>query len=337
MNTHFTLYSPAIALKAPEIKNPISFKNYEDLNPAFLATKLLFRKITPEDMPRIWNILKEEKGRTTDFSYGGLLMWVDYFHYEFAIVNDTLFIKGRVESDISKIAFSLPVGKLPLPLCVNVLKEYCKSHNLPLILSAVPEYAIGDITLLSPSKIEQLSDWGDYLYSAQTLATLSGKKMSKKRNHVNQFINKYQDYKFEKLTLENVDEIMDFMDIIDSEGDNSEMAIIERNLNRKMLNIIKSSDENLIGALLRDNTGKILAFTIGDIKGDTLFIHIEKASREVAGGFEMINKCFAEEMLRLHPEIEYINREDDSGDEGLRRAKESYHPLEILQKYNVVF
>ena len=51
----------------------------------------------------------------------------------------------------------------------------------------------------------------------------------------------------------------------------------------------------------------------------------------------MINKVFAEEMMRKHPEIEYINREDDSGDEGLRKAKQSYHPIEVLTKYNVIF
>ena len=340
MNTHFILYSPAIAFAAPEIRTPLRFDPFpgkDNLNPEELADKLIFKKITPEAMPEIWNILKEEKGRTTDFSYGGLLMWVDYFHYEYAIVEETLFIKGRVESDISKVAFSLPVGSLPLPLSINILKAYCAKEDIPLILSAVPDYAIGDLSLLNPAKIEQLEDWGDYLYYAEMLSTLKGKKMSKKRNHVNQFMSAYPDWTFTPLTPENADDAIAFMDKIDAEGDDTPMAIIERNLNRLTLEIIKSGDENLEGGILRSASGEMLGFTIGDVKGDTLFVHIEKALRAAPGACEMINKVFAEEMMRKHPEIEYINREDDSGDEGLRKAKQSYHPIEVLTKYNVIF
>lgn len=339
MNTHLTLYSPAVALGASEIKTPLpaSVLPFPSPDPKRIASSLLFRKIRPADMPAIWEILSHEKGRTTDFSYGGILMWVNYFHYEFAIVDDTLFIKGRVESNISQVAFSLPVGKLPLPLCINILKEYCKIHDLPLTFSAVPEYAMENMRRLNPSGIEELSDWGDYLYSAESLATLRGKKLGKKRNHVNQFLSKYPDYIFERLTPRNADEAIAFMDLIDKEGDMNEMAVTERALNREMLEVIKNGDQNLVGAILRDKDSNILAFTIGDVKGDTLFIHIEKALRETPGAFEMINKKFAEAMVKDNPQIEYINREDDSGDAGLRQAKLSYYPVEILKKYNVCF
>lgn len=334
-----TLYSPAIAsMPATSIFSSVQIKRkpFGDLSDKALAERLDFKKISLENMPLIWEFLKQEKGRTTDFSYGGMLMWVDYFHYEYAIIQDTLFIKGRVESDISRVAFSLPIGKLPLSRSVAILKEYCKLNNIPLIFSAVPEYAFEDFKTLSPNRIDELTDWADYLYSAEMLSTLRGKKMSKKRNHVNQFLAAYPDYVFEPLTQANAEECLTFMDSIDAEGDETPMAIIERRLNREMLGYIKAGDENLLGAILRDSLGNILAYTIGDIKGDTLFIHIEKALRSVPGGFEMINKAFAESVCTSHPEILYINREDDSGDEGLRYAKQSYHPVELLKKYNIV-
>ena len=66
-------------------------------------------------------------------------------------------------------------------------------------------------------------------------------------------------------------------------------------------------------------------------------IHIEKMNHEVAGAGETINKLFAAEMLHRHPGLRYINREDDAGDPGLRYAKESYHPLRLLRKFNVRF
>ena len=97
-----------------------------------------------------------------------------------------------------------------------------------------------------------------------------------------------------------------------------------------------TSPGEMHGAILMAE-GKPCAVTVGDVKGDTLFVHIEKALREFPGSYEMINKAFAARMLELHPALRYVNREDDAGDEGLRQAKESYHPVDILKKYNVIF
>lgn len=295
-----------------------------------------FKPVTTEAMAEIWPYLQKEKGRTTDFSYAGVLMWVDYFKYEYTIYKDTLFIKGVVESDRNTPAFSLPVGQLPLKESVELLKEYCDAHNIILELSAIPEYALEEIQALSPIRIEPLTDWGDYLYDAQALATVSGKKMSKKRNHVHQFLRDYPEWSAVKMTPENAADAMAFMDIFDLEGDSTEMARVERELSRKMIRLIAEGDTTLEGMILYAD-GKVGAYTIGDIKGDTLFVHVEKATRAVNSSYEMINYVFAKAMTEKYPEIKYINREDDSGDMGLRMAKESYHPLEILKKYNVVF
>ncbi len=295
-----------------------------------------FRKVTRDSMKEIWPILQSEPGRTTDFSYGGLLMWVDYFKYEYAVTGGTLFIRGVVESDRSMPAFSLPIGRMPLADSIALLKEYCQSRGELLELSAVPEYAIPEMKRLGAKKIEELTDWGDYLYAAEDLAYLKGKRFGKKRNHVNQFLSLYPDWKLVELTSANAAEAMAFMDVFDLEGDDNESAAAERQLTRAMISEIEKGDANLKGAVLYVGD-KVCAFTIADIKGDTLFIHIEKATREVAGSYEMINKAFAQKMLEENPAIKYINREDCAGDEGLRRAKESYHPIKILKKYNVIF
>ncbi|MBD5357967.1 MAG: DUF2156 domain-containing protein [Bacteroides sp.] len=295
-----------------------------------------FKKITPADMPLIWSYLSKESGRTTDFSYAGVLMWVDYFNYEYTIYKDTLFIKGVVENDVSTPAFSLPIGELPLKESVELLKEYCDNKNIRLEFSAIPEYVMGEMRKLNPIMIEELTDWGDYLYNAEPLATLKGKKMSKKRNHVNKFNSLYTDWKAVELTSENAHEAMEFMDIFDLEGDSTDMAKAERQLSRNLISLKERGDENLKGMILYVD-GKVCAYTIGDIKGDTLFVHVEKATRNINGSYEMINYLFAKEMTEKNPEILYINREDDAGDIGLRMAKESYHPKEILKKYNVVF
>lgn len=287
-------------------------------------------------MQEVWRFLSKEPGRTTDFSYGGILMWVDYFNYEYTIYQDTLFIKGVVENNLAKPAFSLPVGNLPLKESVALLKEYCQAHEIDLEFSAVPEYALADMRSLNPVSIEELTDWGDYLYDAEPLATLAGKKMSKKRNHVHQFEGRYPDYKTEALTPDNASLAMSFMDVFDREGDSSDMAAAERALSRYMIERIGAGDPNLEGMLLFAD-GEVCAYTIGDVKGDTLFVHVEKATRQAVGSYEMINYLFAKAMTEKYQEIRYINREDDAGDIGLKMAKESYHPKEVLKKYNIIF
>lgn len=296
-----------------------------------------FKTITHADMPLIWPYLERENGRTTDFSYAGLFMWVELFKYQYAIYKDTLFIKGVVENDRSVPAFSLPIGSLPLSESIDILRQYCKGNQTSLELSAVPEYAINDLKSLHPRCIEPLDDWSDYLYDAEMLATLRGKKMGKKRNHVNFFETHNPEWSFEPLTDLNADAALKFMDIYESEADESFMAREESRLSRIMISMLAEGDPVMHGGVLYSEPGKICAITIGDVKGDTLYVHIEKATRAVGGSYEMINKEFAAHVLEVHPEVKYINREDDSGDEGLRKAKESYHPVALLKKYNVIF
>ena len=298
---------------------------------------LEFKKITHKDMPLIWKYLEMEKGRTTDFSYAGLCMWVDLFKYEFAVYKDTLFIKGVVENDRSLPAFSLPVGFLPLEESIEVLKQYCSEQGIRLELSAVPEYALEELNTLSPVKVELLEDWSDYLYDAQMLASLKGKKMSKKRNHVNNFILHNPEWSFQPLDATNSEEALKFMDVYESEADETFMAREESRLSRLMIRMLEEGDPVMHGGVLYSRPGNICALTIGDVKGDTLYVHIEKATKSINGTYEMINKEFASHVLEVHPEVKFINREDDSGDEGLRRAKESYHPVDLLKKYNVIF
>lgn len=300
------------------------------------VSSLTFEKITPDAMDIVWHYLQREQGCTTDFSYGGMLMWVDFFEYSYCITGDTLFIKGKVEDNRTKTAFSLPVGSMSITDSIGLLKEYCFREGITLELSAVPEYALDMLRAQNPSKVEELTDWADYLYDIVPLASLTGKKMAKKRNHVNRFINLYHDWRVERLTPENVSSAFCLLDVYERENVDSEMSAVESEMTRKMLHIIGCRDTPEEGMILF-NGSEPCAFTIGDVKGDTLFVHIEKALRTVEGSYEMINNQFAQAMRTAYPELRYINREDDGGDEGLRRAKQSYHPVAMLRKYNVVF
>ena len=89
----------------------------------------------------------------------------------------------------------------------------------------------------------------------------------------------------------------------------------------------------LEGGLIRIN-GSVAAFTIGDrLNGDTYDVHFEKAYAGIQGAYAMINREFARWVREHHPDIKYLNREEDMGVEGLRKAKESYYPDLLLEKY----
>lgn len=298
---------------------------------------LEFKKIGHEDMKLIFSYLQKEPGRTTDFSYGGILMWVDYFKYEYAIYKDTLFIKGVLEDNINVPAFSLPIGNLSLKDSIAILKDYSKEIKIPLELSAVPEYALENLKELQPKEVLPLDHWGDYLYSIEDLSSLKGKKLSKKRNHVNHFMAEFPEWEMRDIDSSNLEEVNKFLDQYESENHDSFMAKEESLLTRQLLQLIAEGDPELKGAALYNVPGNICAITIGDLKGDTLFIHVEKGSRSVSGCYEMINKQFANRIYALNPHLKFINREDDGGEEGIQNAKLSYHPLEILRKFNVVF
>ncbi|WP_289770406.1 phosphatidylglycerol lysyltransferase domain-containing protein [uncultured Duncaniella sp.] len=295
---------------------------------------LLFEPLTLDAVPRIRPFLELAKARTCDFSIGGLLMWSEYFNYTYSIYKDTLYIKGVTEDDVTRPAFSLPVGASSLSESLDVLKDYCRSHGcMPLVFSAVPEMYVEQLRSLGAADISMLDDWGDYLYEAQSLATLSGKKLGKKRNHVNRFMLDNPDYLFEPMTSAMVSDVREFYSQIHLPLSKPVLADIER---EQVMCVLDNLDRyGFEGAVLSVPGHGIVAFTLGEVIGDTLYTHIEKIDHLVAGAGETVNKLFAEMMIARHPDLRYINREEDVGDPGLRRAKESYHPVAVLSKYNV--
>lgn len=262
-------------------------------------------------------------------------MWIDYFRYEMSVHHGTLFIRGLNEKDLSTNAFSLPVGALPLKNSLAILRQYCREHSIPCVLSAVPGSELERIQQYAEViDIEPLDDWSDYLYDIQSLATLSGKKMSKKRNHVNRFLAENPDFKFEPLSSDNIDAVRDFFASQTLDADKGVSADFER---LQVLEVLRRPELfGFEGAVLSTPEDGVVAFTMGEVLGDTLYVHIEKMNHLVNGSGETICHLYADMMSKRYGEsLKYANREEDVGDEGLRKAKLSYHPIEILPKFNV--
>ena len=247
------------------------------LNPSD-ADVLRFSPITSADLPLINGLLQTAISRTCDYSVGGIFMWVDYFKYEYCVAFDTLFIKGRTETLRSEVAFMVPVGALPLDQAVELIKLYCDRRGLRPVFSAVPDdrlEALVDV-LGAESSVEPIDDWADYLYDIRSLATLKGKSLSKKRNHVNQFLAANPDWQLEPLTYDLLPEATMFFDGnhtgVKTDEASEAMAEYEHTECARVLENYASYPFE--GAVLRGQSGEIIAMAIGEVIGDTLFVHI---------------------------------------------------------------
>ena len=174
-------------------------------------------------------------------------------------------------------------------------------------------------------------DDAEYIYEADKLMTYAGKKLHGKRNHVNKFKALHGDnWSYETITEDNLEECFQMAlkwrnlnGCEDDEEKNSEMCVT--------LNSLRLYKElNLIGGLLRVGD-EIVAFTIGEaVNDDTFVVHIEKAYADIEGAYTMINQQFVEH--EIAGKYKYTNREDDVGEEGLRKAKLSYKPVFMVEK-----
>ena len=288
--------------------------------------QLDFRKYTPADAPVIRRLVSGQPYRSCDFTVGGLLLWADYYGYEFAVADDTLFVRGRAED--GRPAYLLPVGALPPVQGVAALCGYCRARGETPLLSFVPQEAAEAVAARIPCRLEQQAGWSDYLYLRQRLAELPGNALHRKRNRVNKFKRDFPDHGFERLGGANLDEAAAFFESLRAAEDRSDARLTyEAGLIAAALG--RFSEFGFVGGLLRVG-GRPVALTVGDVVGDTLYVHIEKASRAFEGAYEAINALFA---ASFGDEVVYVNREEDLGLEGLRQAKEGYCPERMIHKF----
>lgn len=259
-----------------------------------------------------------------DYNFINLLIWSKGDNLQYKIENNVIYIKGEY---LREITYFLPVS---LDSDINEVKTAIneilkKGYSINLI----PEN--WKIKLEEIYFFEEQHDSFDYCYLLEELAFLKGRKYTKKRNKINQFIKKY-DFKYEKIELSNIELVKEFQsNWISDEKVKNNKEIIKENLGiKEVLN--NYFNLNLCGGVLFvDNY--VVAYTIGEKIGNQMCVYIEKADEKYIGSYQMINTMF----LRENADgIKIVNREDDAGVEGLREAKESYFPLELLKKYKIV-
>ena len=292
--------------------------------------ELNFKRAELEDRELISHYFKHHTSRSCERTFVNVYLWSRHYKVQFAIVENALVFKSE---DDGRLSFAFPAGEPEnIKKALAVLKQYSEERGYPFSLYNV-----------TPDNFERLEEWypgrfqieyseadADYVYESEKLATLSGKKLHGKRNHINKFKAVYDGrWSYESITRENEEEC--FQMALKWRNQNGCEDDIEKNAEMCVtLNSLRLFEElELVGGLIRVD-GEIVAFSIGEpICSDTFVVHIEKAYADVPGAYTMINQQFVEHECMAY---KYVNREEDTGEEGLRKAKRSYRPVFMVEK-----
>lgn len=286
-----------------------------------------FKIVEENHFEEISKFISYQKYRTCNYTIGGIYMWRNYYNFQYVIEDDMLFLKGKVNEEE---VFFVPVGNGELTIALDKLYDYSIEFNKKFQFYFVPESTTKLLESRYNLKSEVIDNWFDYVYDIDSLDDLKGNKYSGQRNHVNKFKKLFPNYLYKEITNDDIPRCIDFLSHYHKVSiiSNTHLASVEEKVSIDLLSNFRKL--NLIGGMIEVNN-KIIALTIGEIVDDTLYVHIEKALREYNGIYAVINIEFVKNNNNDY--LKYVNREEDVGDFGLRKAKESYHPTMLLQKY----
>ena len=296
---------------------------------------LVFKPYDREAIDITLPYFRTQTDRFCDWTVGGAYMWRDFFACRYAIVADCLVMEARYVD--GQIYYSYPLGSGDKAKALTALEEYVAAIGAPLQFSTVSPADTARLTERygQRARVVQQPMFYDYLYRYTDLATFAGRRYSGQRNHINQFLKRWPDWQYRELTPERMPAVLAFLDRLEAEktaaGPLSPMEKADFDGSRDMLAEMHACGMTGGCIVVED---RIVAFSVGEILGDTLYVHIEKGDSRYGGVYQMMVREYA-----AHTAAEgllYINREDDSGDPGLRQSKLAYRPCAILEKNLVI-
>ena len=289
-----------------------------------------FRKPVIEDRALATGYIKQKKSRSCEDTFGNMLLWARFYNVNIAEVEGMLVAAMLGE----KISYHYPYGAGDVKKCVEALMAFSEEQGQKFQMHCVTSEEFEELEHLFPGKfeIEYHRDIADYVYEAEKLCTLSGKKYHGKKNHVNKFKKTYEHWEYVPMSTENVEEAFQLLlkwknlNLCHEHHDKNAESCVAANYLRLF------EELEVCGGILRVD-GQAVAFTIGEkVCDDTMVVHIEKALTEYEGAYAMVNQQFVEHECQ---DVTYVNREEDTGDEGLRKAKLSYRPVFMVEKGTV--
>ena len=271
--------------------------------------------------------------RNCNYNFANLVGWQFLFNTEVCVLDGAVVLRYTFDG---LRAYMVCTSEA---LSLELIKALLDDSNGDLTLIGLEDSQVAQLSILNSQfsiSVEPIRDRYDYIYRRTDLATLHGRHLDAKRNHIRRFRAAHPNFEYRPLTPELFDECRRLREIWQEEKkqnvNDNKIEIIDAE-HRVMETIFSNWDSlGMIGGSIFVN-GRMVAFTYGSaVTTDTFDVCVEKADRHVEGAFTIINQQFAE---HLPEQYVYLNREEDMGIPGLRKAKLSYHP-EILLTYNVV-
>jgi len=289
-----------------------------------------FEPVTIKNKELITSFTLPSNNRNCDYSFSNICSWRFLYDTEFAVVDNMLLIRFMIENK-TKMVYMAPTEQKNLKHAIELMEADANKNDRELCMLGVTPEVKARLEEAMPGNFIYLSDrnYYDYIYLREDLATLKGKKYQAKRNHVNNFIKTYS-YKYIEITPELVPECLQLeckWFRANSSDDDEKKLNDER---RSMIYALNHFEElGLTGGAICVNH-QIVAFSFGaPITHNTFGVHVEKADVNYEGSYAIINKEFA---THLPEKYIYVNREEDLGIPGLRKAKLSYQPTILLEK-----
>ncbi|HBL41068.1 MAG TPA: hypothetical protein DDY98_05670 [Ruminococcaceae bacterium] len=291
-----------------------------------------FHPITLNDKCAVDSVLLSSENLSCEYAFGTIYIWKNVYQSQISICDDIFTASYRTPE---YNCYCCPQGKGDFEKAVAELSADAKSKGNVLRINACSEQEVQKIEALFPNRFAFLSDDScfDYIYSAEALANIAGRKFHDKRNHIAIFERTYPNWTFEEITQANIVECAEmnerWLRLNESKDE------VHLSAEHKALNLALADYKALgfYGGLIRAQ-GKVVAFSFGEKLNNTTFCtHFEKAYADINGAYPLINREMAR---RLQADFQFINREEDTGAPGLRRAKQSYRPAVWLKKFSAV-
>lgn len=291
---------------------------------------IIFKPLDVSFYEKAQQYLSASRYLSCEACFGDQIGWGTAMGSTYAESDGFYVLKYSQQSD--KISFSAPMGAGNLKSLVVNLKEYAGDKKIEFLCATDKFLMMLDDAGIEYDK-EPVRDRFDYIYTAEKLAYLSGKKLHGKRNHLNRFKSMY-DYRFEEIDAGNL-EIAEQINYRWCEKSGICKERSETNEFCAFRSVAKHFDRIAARGIILYVDGQPIGYTLGSplYRGsDTFVVHFEKIATDHEGAYAAINNFFAD---LLKDEYKYLNREDDMGIEGLRRAKLSYYPDILLEKFTV--
>ena len=297
--------------------------------PITAPSLLRWQELTLAERARYLPYTEKADLPAADFAFAALYMWDHAYRQQLAYFEERAVVRIAGEGEVR---YAYPVGTGAYTPLLEALHAEAAAQHMPLVIVGIPEAALPEITAQAPFSHTVSEDiyHADYIYEAEALATLAGKKLHAKRNHINAFS---KQHRFELIPISEKTHTVcgDILQKwVDAMPPSPTVAAEQSAILRGLAAFEELALEG--GVLLVD--GEPAAFTIGEaVCGDTFCVHFEKALPTMSTAYPVINREFVRAVLTRHPAIRYINREDDMGLENLRRAKLSYSPCRLQRKF----